>query len=144
MKFLFSGIGQGEYYYDMEIYTLDLSTGLAVQLTDNDEWDEHAHFTSDGRWIVWVSSEDIPQTRASTPQETVRNPPRLDFWIMNPDGSDKRRVTGFNDPDAAEFISVRVGVGLGDFDIGPDGKRMIVKLRRGRTDTVVLVELEIP
>jgi len=142
-KILFSGIEQGGYYYDLEIYLMDLTTGLMVQLTDNDEWDEHAHFTLDGQFIIWVSSEGIPQVKGSSLEDTVGNPPRLEYWIMNVDGSNKRRLSGFNDPDAPECVDVDGGIGLGDFDIGPDGKTIVAKMRRGRgQELTVLLEFD--
>ncbi len=73
---VFSGIPRGGYYWNMEIFTLDLASGSAAQLTSNDEWDEHAHFTNDGQHIIWGSSEGNDTVKGSTPQETLRNPPR--------------------------------------------------------------------
>jgi Tol biopolymer transport system component len=141
---LFSGIKENEYYYDMEIYTMELSSGRVRQLTDNDEWDEHAHFTPDGRQIIWPSSKDIPQPKGASLQDIIKNPPKLDYWIMNTDGSDKHRLSGFNDPNASEYLSVPVGIGLGDFDIHPKQKKIIAKLRYGRRNTIVVIELDLP
>lgn len=140
-KILFSGVEEGRYYYDMEIYTMDLHTGGVTQLTDNDEWDEHAHFAPDGR-IVWVSSEGIPQPKGDSLQDTIANPPKLDYWIMNEDGSHKYRLSGFNHPDAPEYVAVPGSIGLGDFDWGPDG-RMVAKMRRGYEEVIVLIEFDL-
>lgn len=137
---IFSGVAPGKHYYDMEIYVMDLATRHVAQLTDNDEWDEHAHFTPDGHHIVWVSSEGIPQPKGDSLQDTLSNPPKLDYWIMNSDGSGKRRLTGFNRPDEPDYISVPGGVGLGDFDWAPNGEMVAAKLRRGKEqDLTVLI-----
>lgn len=139
-QILFSGAEQEGHYYDMEIYVMDLTTGKILQLTDNDEWDEHAHFTPDGS-IIWVSSEGIPQVRGVSLEDALDNPPKLEYWIMNRDGSGKRRLSGFNDADAPGYIEVDGGIGLGDFAVDPDGKTIVAKMRRGYKETVtVLIE----
>lgn len=142
-KILFSGVEEGKYYYDMEIYMMDLSTGKTTQLTYNDEWDEHVHFTSDGRSIIWVSSEGIKQPKGNSWEDIFQNPPILEYWMMNLDGSGKRRLSGFNDSNAPEYMDIEDGVGLGDFDIGPDGKTIVAKMRRGRgLELTVLIEFD--
>ncbi len=127
---VFSGISRGKYYYDMEIYSLGLKTNRLLKLTDNDAWDEHAHFTPDGRYIVWVSSRDIPQFKqARTFLDTLKNPPKLDFWIMNTDGSQQRRLSYFNDTLAVEHVDAPDGVEIGDFDISSGGRKIIAEMR---------------
>ncbi len=36
-RVIFSSIEEGKYYYGMEIYVMDLTTGETVKLTDNTE-----------------------------------------------------------------------------------------------------------
>jgi hypothetical protein len=50
---------------------------------------------------------------------------------MNADGSGKRCLSGFNRPGTPEYQDIPGGIGLGDFDVGPDGKTIIAKMRRG-------------
>jgi uncharacterized protein (TIGR03437 family) len=77
-------------YYGADIYVFTPSTGAYVDLTNTpDDWDEHADLSPDGTQIVWVSSTGI---QLSTGNETT------DYWIMNVDGSNKRRLTWFNNP----------------------------------------------
>lgn len=111
-KLLFSGVPREKNFYDMEIYAMDVATGVAVALTRNDEWDEHAHFTLDGRHIVWASSEGIVQSKKTADV-------KLDYWVMRANGTGKRRLTGFNDPSAPEYVPA--GAAAADFDWGPDG-----------------------
>lgn len=133
-RILFSGIPEGQYYYDMEIYVLDVSSARLSRLTSNDEWDEHAHFTLDGRRVIWASSAGIPQRK--TPGAL-----RLDYWIMNDDGSAQRRLTRFNDPAAPECRPG--GTVAADFDWGPDGRTAVAKLgAAGRGETTVLIRFE--
>ena len=141
---VFSGVPEGKFYYDMEIFVLDLSTGQAVRLTDNGAWDEHAHFSPDGRHIVWASSEGIPQERSRTWAELAEHPPLLDYWIMDADGSNKRRLSGFNEPGAKEQAAFGGGVIAADFDWSPDGSAIVARLQQGRRDRAVIIELDLP
>ena len=122
-EILFSGIPDGGYYYDLEIYKMDLSSGQVIRLTSNHEWDEHAHFTPDGRYIVWASSTNIPQTEGDN---ILNTHPLLDYWVMNPDGSDKHRLTHFNSPGYLESLVEKTTTA--DFDWGPEGYTAVAYL----------------
>ena len=60
---------------------------------------------------------------------------------MKIDGSGKCRLSGFNDAEAPVYRDVDGGIGLGDFDMGPDGKTIVAKIgpRHGQESTVVIV-----
>jgi len=135
---LFSGIEGGGFYYDFEIYVMDLETGETTRLIDNDEWDEHAHFTPDGTNIIWTSSEGTPQKKSTSWDQMRENPLLLEYWVMNPDGSGKRRLSGFNDPASPDYMNWKGGVGLGDFDFSPDGKSIVAKMRKGLGGEIVV------
>ncbi|MDR7547717.1 MAG: hypothetical protein QN149_10620, partial [Armatimonadota bacterium] len=92
-RLLFSGVPRGGTYFDLEIYSYELRSGRLLRLTQNREWDEHAHFTPDGRAIVWASSEGIAMRK--DPRDL-----RLDYWTMAPDGRGKRRLTWYNESPA--------------------------------------------
>ncbi|MCI0476452.1 MAG: alpha/beta hydrolase fold domain-containing protein, partial [Anaerolineales bacterium] len=139
-KIIFSTVPPGKYYYDMEIYAYDLTTQQLARLTENDEWDEHAHYSPDGKSIIWMSSAGIPQVKPGSMEGMTRNPPKTDVWMMNADGSDKRRVTRFNDPNAPEGRGASGGVIVGDLSWGPDGKSFVAKIQRGRVESIVLIE----
>jgi len=142
-KIIFCGYPNGCYFFDLEIYTLDLKTDELIGLTDDDEWDEHAHFFPDGRKIIWSSSAGVSQTKASNNQELLQNPTQLELWTMNPDGSGKQRLTYVNDPSAPEYVNSPIGAGLGDGSWSPDGKKYVAKLRPGRgNEMVVLIEFD--
>lgn len=131
-RILFSASPHGGNYYNLEIYAYELATGKLARLTRNDEWDEHAQFTADGRHIVWASSEAIAQRK--DPRDL-----RLDYWMMNADGSERRRLTRFNAPGAPEF---RANTVVADFEFGPDGKTIVAKIgAAGRGESVVLIKL---
>ncbi|MBI4766963.1 MAG: PD40 domain-containing protein [Deltaproteobacteria bacterium] len=141
-KLIFTVVPPGKYYFDMEIYTYDLSTQQLTRLTEDAEWDEHAHYSPDGKWIAWMSSAGIPQVKTRSFLEMARNPLKTDVWIMKADGSDKRRLTWFNDPKAPEARLAPRGLIVGDISWGPDNKSFAAKIQRGRIESIVLVESE--
>ena len=141
-KIIFSVVPQGKYYYDMEIYTYDLTTQQLARLTENNEWDEHAHYSPNGKWIVWMSSTDISQVHSQSLAEMTRNPLKTDVWIMNADGSNKRRLTRFNDPSAPEGKDASGGVIVGDISWGSYSKSFVAKIQRRRVESIILVEFD--
>jgi hypothetical protein len=112
----------------LDVYVYDLASGDLRNLTNSPgEYDEHAHFTPDGSRIVFASSRDIPIPR----QYFV---PYLDYWSMNPDGTDRQRLTFFNQPGAREYYAN--GIVCGDISFGPDGW-MAAKLEVGGIDPTI-------
>ena len=79
-----------------------------TQLTTSD-YNEHAWFTPDGNQIVWMTN-----TQASS---------GTDWWMMNNDGSNKHRLTYFNEPANAQYAGHAVWCGLVSFS--PDGKTFV-------------------
>jgi hypothetical protein len=133
---LFSGnLQRGQPMMYGDIYLYDMRSRELTNLTQSpNEWDEHAHFSPDGRTIVWMSSKDIPgRVRA----ERLRT----DYWMMSPDGSNKRRLTHFNTPGHPE--SVEQGLTAADFAWSPDGGRMaaylITDVRKG--GRIVMIDM---
>jgi Tol biopolymer transport system component len=65
---------------------MDTASGGNVRcLTDGHNYHEHASFSPDGQHIVWMTNQDNPSHGT-------------DWWIMQADGSHKRRLTNFNLP----------------------------------------------
>jgi Tol biopolymer transport system component len=95
---LVSASEKNKFYNKMAIYKMELKSGKVslFQLTDSDSWNDLARFTPDGTNIVWLSSKDVPQPERKNYKDLFGNPPKLDYWIMNADGSNKRRLTFFN------------------------------------------------
>jgi hypothetical protein len=63
---------------------------------------------------------------------------------MNADGSDKVRLTYFNDSGAPEFLKIPQGVTVGDCSWSPDGRKIAAYVinRSNRKGLVVLIELD--
>lgn len=109
----------------LDIYTMDLATGEITLLTDTlDDWDEHAHFSSNGDKIAWSSSRDC-----DCEPSKFRNL-RLDIWIMNADGTDKTRLTHFSDPNYPLYLA-NYSIAI-DNAWGPEGDRLAVYVTNSR------------
>ncbi len=120
-KIIFSGnLAAGQSVYDIDIYTLDLETNQLVDLTNNNNWNEHAHYSPLANNITWMSSVGLPAPTGPGVQ--------TDFWIMNPDGSYPERLTYFNDPTSPEFIPNVTHVTCADLAWNGDGTKMVASL----------------
>lgn len=116
----------------LDVYTYDLHTQELKNLTETrHEWDEHAHYSPSGKHIVWMSSRGLPWARSA---EELRT----DYWIMDADGKNQRRLTFFNDKDSPDYIEG--GATASDFAWSPDGKKiaaaLIPGMKSGKTKAV--------
>lgn len=103
-------------YFSLDLILMDLKSGDVRRLTEDMEWDEHAHFSPDGRRIAWATSRDIPQDK-------TKPDARLDWWVMDVDGSEARRLTWFNEPGHPHAI--RKGATASDLAWMPNGQAII-------------------
>ncbi len=92
--------------WDAGIFSMDTSGTDVKKLTEKD-YNEHAFYAPDGR-IVWMSNAENKNKGT-------------DWWIMNPDGTDKKRLTFLNQRKHPQYTGETVWTGLGTFS--PDGKR---------------------
>jgi len=133
-----------------DIYELDVDSGAMRPLMRTDaEWDEFAHYTPDGRHIVWVSSRGLGVRFRSLDELVWRRDLKTELWMVNRDGSGPRRLTFFNEPgwrDHAwfqEHISAARRVIVSDNAVLPDGARAVVSLgyepRPGQLNSVLAV-----
>ena len=122
---LFAGdVQQGQTIEGMDVCTFDPASGKLTNLTSSREsWDEHAHFSPGGDRIAWMSSQGLPG-RGTIPWAEYMKWLSTELWIMNPDGSNKQRVTHFNEPGHPMYSGGRAIVGDGDFS--KDGKKYAV------------------
>lgn len=95
--------------WDQQIYTMDTTGGDIKRLTEKD-YNEHARYMPDGKKIIWMTNKDV--TRKGT-----------DWWIMNVDGTDKKRLSFMNEPGSQHDQGRKVWAGFVSFS--PDGKRFI-------------------
>lgn len=95
--------------WDQQIYTIDTTGGNLSQLTTKD-YNEHGFYKPDGSKIVWMSN-------------TGSSAGGTDWWIMNADGSEKQRLTYFNESNMPQYAGHAVWAGLGSFH--PGGKKFV-------------------
>ena len=131
-RLIFSSNFEEKRRIEDNIYVMDLRSRKLARLTD-EGYNEHGMFSPDGRSIVWMSN--------------VGNPSKgTDYWIMNSDGSNKRRLTHFNEKGHPEYVGKKVVVA--DLSWRPDGTAFAGYYREGgglesrNTPTkIILVEL---
>jgi len=120
----------------MDIFSGDCSKAQILTDGSIDQWDEHAHISPDGSKIVWMSSMGIDQ-------EVEQFKFKSDLWIMNADGSNKQRLTYFNDPGASEYVSG--GIVVSDSSWNREGNKLVVFLidRSGKDEhSIVMIDFE--
>lgn len=142
---LFAGdVQEGQAIENMDVCTLDPATGALTNLTPSlDAWDEHAHFSPSGERVAWMSNQGLPG-RGTVPWGQYMNWLSTELWIMSPDGSNKQKVTFFNDPKHPMYCGGRAIVGDGDWS--RDGKKYAVLVNVMKPgsweERVALVEFE--
>jgi len=101
---------------DLDIYTMDANGGNVRRLTSEIGYDGGPFFSRDGRLIVYRAYHPTDPTDIADYQGLLRaalvRPTTLDIWVMNADGSNKRRVTSQVAANFAPYFH-------------PDGQRII-------------------
>jgi TolB protein len=122
---------------DLDIYAMDADGRNVRRLTTEAGYDGGAFFTADGRQIVYrarhtETPEELGDFRRLLARNLIR-PSRLDIYVMDADGSNKRRIT---DNGAANFAPFP----------HPDGQRIIFSSNlddpRGRNFDLYLIGLD--
>jgi Tol biopolymer transport system component len=133
---LFSGnLKRGQPVNADDIYEYAIATERLTQLTNTfEDWDEHAHYSPDGKMIAWMSGADLhvefPEVRRLEWQKYVKT----ELWLMDRDGSNQRRVTFFNKPGHRDYewfqknVYKTDRVVVSDSAFSPDGKKLVVTL----------------
>lgn len=103
-KILFCADPDGHNLYSYDIYSAALDGSNVTNLTNSEAWDEHAHIAKHGDYIAYMSSQPYPTYDASLP---AANGLKSETYVMAVDGSNKRRLTGFNIPGFAEYDAER-------------------------------------
>lgn len=126
---IFSAVPRGKGEEAMDIFVCDLKGKNLKRLTsrNQNQWDEHAHFSPDGRHIVWMSSSG----NGLRTQDMNNLKVKTDCWQMDLDGRNKTRLTTFNLKDTPHYLPGRNIAS--DLSFAPDGRRFVLYLQdKGR------------
>ncbi|MGQ0561441.1 MAG: TolB family protein [Gemmatimonadota bacterium] len=132
-RIVFTSVRDG----DLDIYTMDADGGNVRRLTDEPGYDGGAFFSADGSRIVYrahhpTDEKELAGYRRLLKQGLVR-PGKLEIYVMNADGSGKRRVTDLNAASFAPFFH-------------PNGRQIIFSSNladpRGRNFDLYLVNVD--
>jgi Tol biopolymer transport system component len=93
---------------DLDIYTMNLDGSDVRRLTDALGYDGGPFFSPDGAKIVYRANhptdpQEIADYSALLADGLIR-PSKLEIWIMNADGSDKRQITDLGAASFAPFF----------------------------------------
>lgn len=125
-KLLIAGNLDGQPPYGMDLYMLDLTSGQLTNLTSSPSvWEEDSCWSPSGSHIVYLSN--IGSTLDFNNYNWQQQNMFTDYWIMNADGSNKQRLTFFNDPSSPEYIGQGARLIAGDCSFSPDGSALVGK-----------------
>jgi TolB protein len=101
---------------DLEIYAMDADGSNVTRLTHEEGYDGGAFYSPDGSQIVYrgyhpTDAAELEEYRSLLQQRLIR-PNRVEIFIMNADGSNKRQLTNNGAANFAPFFH-------------PDGRRII-------------------
>lgn len=99
----FSGFSFEDESKTLDIYRYSVGSGALTNLSaSSKEWDEFVHPSPDGKWLAWVSSKDTPQARDRN-GNIIKGKFLLELWVMRADGSEAKRMSGFNHSGTPEY-----------------------------------------
>lgn len=98
------------YWWECRIYSIGANTGSDIKELTNNDYNEHAVYARNGKFIVWMSN--TMATRQGT-----------DWWIMQPDGTQKQRLTYYNEPGFPQYSGHKKWACLVSFS--PDSRQFI-------------------
>ena len=148
IKIMFSGnLETGQKATGLDIYEYEIASGVLNNLTnstEDDDWDEHSHWSPDGTMMAWMSSTGLKIDYPG--QDVWRGYLKTELWMANADGSNKTQLTHFNTPGYDEYMNGKRVI-VSDSAWGPDGKHLVMAVAYfggiGITGgDLVLVELE--
>ena len=126
---IFTSTFENDKAFHANVYRYLIDQARLDRLAD-EKWNEHATYSPSGKRIVWMSGRD--NLNGGT-----------DYWSMNPDGSDKLRLTDFNNPALPTFKNRSIVAA--DASFSPDGRFLIAYLQVNlvtQEGVTVLIELE--
>jgi Tol biopolymer transport system component len=139
----------GQEVTGLDVYEYDPAADRLTNLTrTRRDWDEHAHYSPDGRWIAWMSSADLDVRYRSVRGHDWQGDLKTELWIMDAAGQERRRLTHFNEEGHPHYLGGRNIVS--DSAWSPDGRSLIVLVANEPEEgarlkaSLVRVELDLP
>lgn len=147
-KVLFTGnLAPGTRVNELDVYEYDLTGGALMRLTATSDWDEHAHYSPNGKHILWMSGNDLHVKFRDVYGTNWMKDVTTELWMMDLDGSHARRLTFFNQPGSKDYewfhknIFDTKRVIVSDSAFSPDGKSVVATLafegREGSMNSVL-------
>jgi hypothetical protein len=104
--------------YTLDIWRYEWNGGKLTALTNtSDQWEEHIAFSRSGKKAVYMSSECCAWNSGDL--RTLQ----AELYLMNGDGSDRAKLTSFNEPGGRDYDrTARSVVAKGVWS--PDGRRV--------------------
>jgi Tol biopolymer transport system component len=136
---LVTGNLDGQHVFGMDLYIYDLASKQLTNLLNTPEyWEEGAAYAN-GR-IVYMTNIDSEYILDFNDPDWPSQPRTREYWIMNVDGSNKRRLTYFNSAHSPEYLDLSRGrrTIVAACNFSHDGSKMtgVVGFDNGDNDTV--------
>ena len=128
-RLLFTATFENSKAFHSNVYTYEIATKRLKCLAKK-KWNEHALYSPSGMRIVWMSG--MNNKRGGT-----------DYWIMNTDGSDKVRLSDWNNPKLQSYR--RKMIIAADASFSPTGKHLVAYLQTNlltQDGVTILIELK--
>jgi Tol biopolymer transport system component len=104
-KVVFTSLRSG----DLELYTCDIDGSNIVQITNELGYDGGAFFSPDGRKLVFRSSRPETEEEIKIYTDLLAQglvmPTKMEIYVCNVDGTDKRQVTNLGKANWAPFFN---------------------------------------
>ena len=132
-------------WYGADLYMYGLQDKKLLRLTETPGLlDRFAALSPKGEKIVWSSSMGLTQPNLGAGGRLWEKYLSSELWLMNKDGSEKRRLTSFNQRASEHFTGQRSVVGMSAWH--PEGEKIaLVLLKEARNyeleSSVIILEL---
>jgi len=108
-----SNLDERQEWFAMDICSLNLESGEVKNLTNTPRnWNRYAAYSPNGKKIIYTSSEGYAVPFLGLNGEQWRNEMFSELWIMNSAGTERRRISGFNDPSNPYFVKTKAYIGM--------------------------------